>query len=167
MSNYQAPFPVRQSDLLTCIVANTFKDNDFEKTQKALEFMTEKSEAEQWNLCRARIIEAKVAINKVIENEKWPCRFPKDSESGPEAQPNQLLFTINSPDKNIGFNRIALGIGPDTYCSHYMETALLRQGTRDFLDKYGYQSQDLLCFQTIDDLIGELRRLVKIYQNGV
>ena len=47
-----------------------------------------------------------------------------------------------------------------------METALLRIGTRDFLDKYDYRNQDTKEWKTLEALIGELRRLVGIYNES-
>jgi len=64
---------------------------------------------------------------------------------------------------NFGSDRIGMNIGPDTYAYVYMETALLRPGTLNFLDKYGYYGQNTKEFKSFDELVNELRRLIKIY----
>ena len=64
---------------------------------------------------------------------------------------------------SFGSDRIAIAIGPDTYNHVFMETALLRPDTRDFLDKYGYVNQDTKEWISIDLLLEEINRIVNIY----
>jgi hypothetical protein len=143
-----------QSELLKCIIGRIM-DNKMSHSEAMtnIEFMTKNDSEKQWKLCRQRISETREQIVKVIDKENWPCFFPEG---------NQMFFLKYK--KDFGCNRISIVIGPDTYATVFMETALLQPGTRDFVDKYGYTNQDTKMFGNIDNLLQEMRRIIEIYK---
>ena len=147
--------PVSQTSLLQCLAERARSETDI---QSSLNFMKSYTPSQQWGLCRERIFEMRDHITKIIKKENWPCHFGDDEKT------HQMFFNKYKP--SFGSDRIAISIAPDTYTCLYMETALLRIGTRDFLDKYDYQNQETREWKTLETLIGELRRLVGIYNDS-
>ena len=148
---------VSQANLLKCISERTTSESST-NIQSSLNFMKSYTPSEQWALCKKRIFEMRNHITEIIQKENWPCHF------GDHDKAHQMFFNQYKP--SFGSDRIAISIAPDTYCYVYMETALLRIGTLNFLDKYDYRNQDTKEWKTLEDLIGELRRLVGIYNNS-
>ncbi len=154
---YSSVTGLQQKSLLQCIAERTRHEN-FDAIQSSLNFMKSYAPNEQWGLCRKRIFETTNNITQIIKNENWPCHF------GDQDNAHQMYFNIYKPA--FGSDRIAISIAPDTYSYVYMETALLRIGTRDFLDKHDYRDQQTKEWKTLEALIGELRRLVGIYNDS-
>ena len=145
--------PVEQSELVECLIERALL-GDTKTTMTGIAFMQKYSEEEQWTLCRSRILSARDKILEIMEKENWPCIFPVG---------NHIYFN-NTPSDKILFNRLAITIGPDTYSSYYMETALLQKDARDFIDDHEYVDQDTKMFQTFDTLIEEIRRIIDVYK---
>jgi hypothetical protein len=158
-TDYSAESGLSQSTLLTCIVGKALTGGEnYDNLAKSLNFMKLYSVSEQWALCKKRIFEMKIHVMEIIKSENWPCYF------GDNDKTHQLFFNKYKP--SFGSNRIAIAVAPDTYSYIYMETALLRIDTRDFLDKYDYHNQNTREWKTLDELTNELRRLVKIYNDS-
>lgn len=143
-----------QSHLISCVIGRTLLGEDSDNGAKSAIFMGTRTPEEQWILCKKRIENTRLHIIDIMTKENWPCNFPEG---------NQMFFNKYKP--SFGSNRIAIGIGPDTYSYIYMETCLLRIGTRQFLDQYGYTKQNTKEWKCIDDLVDELRQLVNIYND--
>lgn len=147
-----------QTTLLKCVSERIIGGENSNNIQNSLNFMKSYTVDQQWALCRKRIFEMKSHIEEIIKNENWPCCFGNNDNA------HQMFFNEYKP--LFGSDRIAIAIAPDTYSYIYMETALLRTDTRDFLDKYGYQNQNTKEWKTLEELVNELRRLVEIYNKS-
>jgi hypothetical protein len=147
--------PVSQNTLQSCVVSREQYESK-ENIIKTQEFL-KKPQYEQWSLCRQRIKNMIIEVEKISVHENWPCHF------GELDKAHQLFF--NEYKSSFGSDRIAICIGPDTYSYVYMETCLLMPNTLDFLDDYGYSDQSTKECKTFEELIIELRRLIEIYKS--
>lgn len=148
--------PVSQSILIQCAVNKALNEGKIEETKEALNFMMRYKPEEQWALCRTRILQTVNKIQEIINERNLELQILRN-------KPNQIGFLKWKPQ--FGTDRIAIAIGPDTYCSHFMEVCLLRPNTRDFLDKWGYQNQDTNVFDNWEDLLTEILRIYDIYKS--
>lgn len=147
--------PVSQSLLIQNLVNKALYEKKFKEAKEGLDFMSKYLKEEQWSLCRKRILDTIQRLVKIFQEKEIDLKISLN-------RPNQILFP--SWKSQFGSDRIAITIGPDTYCSHFMEICLLRPDNQDFLDRWGYQNQDTKEFDNFEDLLEEVLRIWEIYK---